>query len=165
MTYVMFNVNTKQYFHPMRKTVIVDIDGTVSKVGDRLKYLKQKPVDWDSFYEACFEDEPIAEIVNLVRVLDVEYHIVFCTGRRESTRGVTRAWIRRFMPELRVDGGHLLMRPDGDYRHDTIVKPEQLEKAGINLADVAFVLEDRDSMVAKWRELGVKCLQVAKGDF
>lgn len=30
---------------------------------------------------------------------------------------------------------------------------------------VAFILEDRNSMVKKWRELGFKCLQVADGDF
>ena len=49
----------------MKRTVIVDIDGTISKVGDRLKFLKQTPKDWDSFYNDCFEDEPILEIIDL----------------------------------------------------------------------------------------------------
>ena len=57
------------------------------------------------------------------------------------------------------------MRKDVDFRHDTIVKPELLEKEGIKLEDIAFVLEDRNSMVAKWREMGLICLQVAEGDF
>ena len=39
----------------MKKTVIVDIDGTISKVGERLKYLLQSPKDWDSFYNDCFK--------------------------------------------------------------------------------------------------------------
>jgi hypothetical protein len=43
----------------MKFIVIVDIDGTISKVGDRIKYLKQDPKDWESFYKDCFEDEPI----------------------------------------------------------------------------------------------------------
>ena len=30
--------------------VVVDIDGTISKVGDRIKCLEQSPKDWDSFY-------------------------------------------------------------------------------------------------------------------
>jgi hypothetical protein len=59
----------------------------------------------------------------------------------------------------------ILMRPDGDKRHDTEVKPEMLNKFGVDLNEIAFVLEDRNSMVAKWRELGLKCLQVADGDF
>lgn len=57
------------------------------------------------------------------------------------------------------------MRKDGNYRHDTEVKPELLAKKGINPTDVWFILEDRDSMVAKWRELGYRCLQVADGKF
>lgn len=50
---------------------------------------------------------------------------------------------------------------------DTIpeVKPELLQKAGITPDKVYFILEDRDSMVAKWRELGYRCLQVADGKF
>jgi len=52
-----------------KEIVLVDIDGTISKVGDRLRYLEQKPKDWDSFYEACGEDEPIDEIIRLVRNL------------------------------------------------------------------------------------------------
>ena len=59
----------------------------------------------------------------------------------------------------------VLMRPDGDHRHDTDIKPELLEKAGIDLDTIAFVMEDRNSMVKKWRDMGLICLQVAEGDF
>lgn len=145
----------------MKKIVLVDIDGTISKVGDRLKYLQQKPKDWDSFYNACFEDEPIQEIVDLVKSLSRNYSIVFCTGRREQVREKTIDWLFEHYG-LPVN---LLMRKDGDKRHDTEAKPELLENAGIELRDIAFILEDRKSMVKKWRELGLKCLQVAEGDF
>lgn len=56
-------------------------------------------------------------------------------------------------------------RPDGDHRHDTEVKPELLANAGVGPKEVLCILEDRDSMVAKWRELGYRCLQVAEGKF
>jgi len=59
----------------------------------------------------------------------------------------------------------ILMRKDGDFRHDTITKPESLAEAGIPLDNIAFVLEDRNSMVSHWRKLGLTCLQVAEGDF
>ena len=66
-----------------RDIVIVDIDGTIAKVGDRLKYLQQEPKDWDSFYEHCDEDEPIEDIIRVVKDLYFcGYNIVFCTGRR-----------------------------------------------------------------------------------
>ena len=57
------------------------------------------------------------------------------------------------------------MRKNNDHRHDIEVKPELLKEAGIKLDSIAFVLEDRNSMVKKWRELGLICLQVADGNF
>lgn len=142
------------------KKIIIDIDGTVSKVGDRLKYLQQTPKDWDAFYNACFEDEPINEIVDLLHSIQGKYEFVFCTGRRESVRKQTQEWLKDYMLY-----GDLLMRKDGDFRHDTVAKLELIKEAGIDHSDIAFVLEDRNSMVEKWRSLGVKCLQVADGNF
>jgi len=144
----------------MKTTVIVDIDGTISRVGDRLKYLHEEPKNWDAFYDACFEDEPILEMVDLVKLLSNEYRIVFCTGRRESTRNHTFEWLESYGLS-----GELLMRPNDDFRHDTIVKPEVLRKSGIFNGQIAFVLEDRTAMVNYWRGEGVRCLQVAPGDF
>jgi len=150
----------------MKDIVIVDIDGTISKVGERLKYLQSDPKDWDSFYNDCFEDEPIDQIISLVDTLYwAGYNLVFCTGRRESCREKTINWMKKHFETEVVNRNLLLMRPDKDHRHDTEVKPELLKKAGIELNEVAFVLEDRNSMVQKWRELGLTCLQVAEGDF
>ena len=150
----------------MKRIVIVDIDGTISKVGERLRYLNQEPKDWDSFYNDCFEDEPIIEMVDLVYDLYLQrYQLVFCTGRRESCREKTINWFNKyFEPEI-AKHSKLLMRPNKDHRHDSEIKPELLKNAGIELDSIAFVLEDRNSMVKKWRELGLICLQVADGDF
>ena len=150
----------------MQKIVIVDIDGTISKVGDRIKYLQQQPKDWDAFYADCFDDEPIINMVDLVYNLYLQqYRIVFCTGRRESCRQKTIDWFNKyFEPEI-AKFCTLLMRPDSAHRHDTIVKPQLILEANINLSDIAFVLEDRNTMVSKWREMGLICLQVAEGDF
>ena len=61
----------------------------------------------------------------------------------------------------------ILYRRDSDTRHDTKVKPELLDEYLRQHPDykVAVILEDCNSMVAKWRELGYTCLQVAEGDF
>lgn len=148
----------------MKNTIVVDIDGTIAKVGDRLKYLQQEKKDWDAFYEHCYEDEPIDDMCRLVYDFYTwGYDIVFCTGRRESVRAKTEEWIKQHLTIGRDYG--LFMRNDGDWRHDTEVKPELLAKANITPDEVYFILEDRDSMVAKWRELGYRCLQVADGKF
>lgn len=159
-----------------KQIVIVDIDGTIAKVGDRIKYLQQSPKDWDAFYADTFEDEPMLEMIRLVKILRKSgYWVAFCTGRRESCRTQTVKWLKKhYGPILSESRNPLLaglphyelfMRPDKDHRHDTILKPEILEKAGITVDDVAFILEDRNVMVQKWRELGFTCLQVADGDF
>ena len=153
----------------MKNIVIVDIDGTIARVGDRLECLQRKPKNWDEFYDRCDEDKPIQEIIGLINAMCVGFfelglkiEIVFCTGRKEAVRDKTIKWIDK---HFTVFNYRLLMRKDGDFRHDTVAKPELLEEAGIKLEDIAYVLEDRDSMVKKWRELGLTCLQVANGDF
>ena len=147
----------------MRHIVVVDIDGTIAKVGDRLKYLQQEKKDWDSFYEHCDEDEPIRDVISIIEDLYYEgRNIVFCTGRRKGVANKTCDWL---LKHTNVKSFDLLMRPDGDFRHDTIVKPELLATAGYTPDKVLCIFEDRDSMVAKWRELGYRCLQVAEGKF
>lgn len=148
----------------MKNTIIVDIDGTIAKIGDRLKYLQQEKKDWDSFYEHCDEDEPIKDMCKLVEELwERDYHIVFCTGRRASVRGKTIKWIHQHL-DIGVNYD-LLMRKDNDWRPDTEVKPELLANAGITPDDVWFILEDRDSVVIKLRSLGFRVLQVNDGKF
>lgn len=147
-----------------KNIIVVDIDGTVAQVGDRLKYLQQEKKDWDAFYEHCDEDAPIEDMVRLVEdFYEWGYHIVFCTGRRESVREKTKEWIKQ---HLAIGWNYdLLMRKDRDWRHDAEVKPELLFKAGISPDVVLFIFEDRASMCKRWRELGFRCFQVADGDF
>lgn len=147
----------------MGKYVVVDIDGTISKVGDRLKYLQQEKKDWDSFYEHCDEDEAHIDMIWLVEMLSSEYDIIFCTGRRESVRNKTFKWLKTHFRLLH--GFTLLMRKDNDFRPDVDVKPELLQSIGLTPSDVFLILEDRDKVVDKWRELGYRCLQVSKGDY
>lgn len=68
------------------KYVIVDIDGTLSRVGWRKKFLDEPVPDWDNFYEACDSDEPIVEIINLTNRLSSHYRVVLCSGNYDIVR-------------------------------------------------------------------------------
>lgn len=143
----------------IKDIIVFDLDGTLSIVGDRLKYLKEN--DWDSFYLACGEDSlniPVSEIYRMVRISP--YKIKIVTGRRESVRGVTYKWMHENGLGIYID--NLYMRKDGDKRHDTEVKPELIEPFKDR---ILMIFEDRASMVKKWREIGLVCFQVAEGDF
>lgn len=57
------------------------------------------------------------------------------------------------------------MRPAGDQRDDRIVKEEIYRREIEGKYNVRFILDDRDKVVRRWRELGLPCFQVADGDF
>ena len=141
--------------------IVFDLDGTLNIVGDRLKHIQQPIKDWDAFYAASLNDKinlPIALIYNALRFKNKEIFIL--TGRNEKYRAITLLWLNN--NDFDVRDRRLIMRPDRDYRHDTIVKPML---ATPFLKDIEMVFEDRKSMADKWRELGVTCLHVAEGNF
>ena len=146
----------------MKKYVIVDVDGTIAN-GDHRHHFISDPdnQDWPAFNLASDKDSPIQDVIELVKVLRHDYEIIFCTGRGKIAFMKTFKWIEQHL----CFTAPLLMRADGDHRHDIVVKPELLADADIDLDDIQFILEDRNSMVLHWRSLGLTCLQVAEGDF
>jgi hypothetical protein len=54
------------------------------------------------------------------------------------------------------------MRDEGDHRPDIILKKEWLDACDVK---PSLVFEDRASVVSMWRENGIRCCQVAPGDF
>jgi hypothetical protein len=145
----------------MKKIVVVDIDGTIANISHRLKFCK---TDKNKFFDECSGDKPIQTIIDLIENICDDYDIVFCTGRPDSVRTKTIIWLTFYLKKS-FKWKALLMRKSGDMREDEIVKPELLVEAGIDFNDIAFILEDRNSVVDKWRELGLTCLQVAEGNF
>ena len=152
--------------------IVCDIDGTISKVGNRVKYLEQEKKDWDSFYAHCGEDMPVENVLQFIDKASwySNYRVIFCSGRRESCRKDTYEWLSSYLSSWTGSlMNTLLLRSNNDFRPDTIVKKELLDKYlvdnGYTKDDVAFILEDRASVVKMWRDNGYTCLQVAEGDF
>ena len=149
----------------MKKYVVVDIDGTISNLDHRLNLINSKTPNWEEFYLQCSFDSPIPEIINLVKlVINSGYTVVFCTGRPDYTKDITLEWLST---HLNIDSDYitLLMRKTKDHRQDYIIKPELLSKYNITPENTEFILDDRDSVVKKFRELGFKVLQVANGNY
>ena len=70
------------------------------------------------------------------------------------------------MPRLRIAPGavdiphaELYMRSEGDYRPDYVIKSQILDAILADGYEIAFVVDDRPSVVAMWRERGLVCLQ------
>lgn len=146
--------------------IIVDIDGTIADCEHRRHFWRDKPKNWDKGFfdpKQVIRDTVIQPVADLVRLLANSYEVIYVSGRHDRLRGTTETWLRKhglyFHPHT------LLMRLDGDKRPDTEVKKEILESVLAQGKRPAFAIDDRNSVVAMWRESGITCLQVADGDF
>lgn len=153
----------------MKNFIIFDIDGTLADISHRLPFIQGEKKDWEGFYGAMDKDQPIYEMVLLLRVLlfttltDTEYEVVFVTGRPEKYRAKTMKWLSN-VAHIENLNERLFMRKDGDFRQDYVIKREiveELRKQG----SIRMAFEDRDQVVKMYRDLGIRCLQVAYGDF
>ena len=144
--------------------IIFDLDGTLADITHRLHMIdksKGKP-DWPAFFMACVDDKPIPEMVRLARCL-AGCTVDIWSGRSDIVRPQTEFWL-----DVRglgfVTGDHLRMRKEGDYRADHIVKEDWLYALPKSQwPDIVF--DDRKQVVDMWRVHGIRCCQVAPGEF
>lgn len=128
--------------------IMVDIDGTLAHMQDR------SPYDYSKVMSDTLDDA-IADITRKYKT------VVIMSGRPESCREDTENWLRKHA--VRFD--KLFMRTTDDNRKDSIVKLELYKEHVEPNYNILFVLDDRNQVVKMWREQGLKCLQVAEGDF
>ena len=134
--------------------IICDIDGCAAHRTDR---------DWFE-YEKVINDEADFAVRNIVNAFYEKGYKVFFVSGREGT-AICKELTQRWLHENGFKHDALLMRKEGDFRRDSIVKQEIYEQHIKDKYVVEFVLDDRDQVVSKWREIGLKCLQVQPGDF
>ena len=146
----------------MTKIVVFDIDGTLANVDHRRKYIATKPRNWAAWDAAMGADtvhEDIKELLDTLR--NAGNTIILCSGRGEDTRGVTERW----MAENGIRYDALYMRAAKDYRQDSIVKVELLDRIREDHGEPFLWIDDRQQVVDAIRAQGVRVLQVAPGDF
>jgi len=154
-------VNSYQPILGTPRTILIDIDGTVALRGDRSPYNESKVGD----------DLPNLPVIMVVRAMvETGYLPVFMSGRTEGCRQETIAWINQHViglnPEAKLwNLTELHMRKVGDRRDDAIVKSELFDQHVRHRFNVVAVFDDRNRVVAMWRQLGLTVFQVAPGDF
>lgn len=161
--------------------IVCDLDGTLCDMRHR-QHLAQCG-DWDAFHGMLDRDAPrevALKAINLLRNSGDEDgnfpQLVFLTGRPEQYRFETEKWLSN---EARMYEGDdyvaLLMRGKHQGGSDTVVKQEALETflrdsygEGVG-ADYwmsrVLILDDRDKVVAHFRDLGYEAWQVAEGAY
>lgn len=143
-----------------RKLVLVDMDGTLADVSHRVHHIRGGgKKNWPAFFRGMVRDRPNEVVARWVRNLRPEYTIVILSGRPAKYAPETVAWLRQF----NIPFDHLLMRHNGDHRPDYVVKRELMQT--LPREQIAFVIDDRASVVRMWREERLTVYQVAEGDF
>jgi len=134
------------------KAVLCDLDGTLAIMGDRSPY----------HGEACKVDIINSTLHTLLKKYQESgYRLILLSGRNGSSRMNTEKWLK----DNGVRYDRLIMRGEEDYRRDVVVKKEIYENCIENEYQVEIVFDDRNSVVDMWRDLGLVCFQVNKGDF
>lgn len=135
------------------EAIIVDVDGTLAHI-----------VNGRSPYDAAnaMEDE-LDDAVSVITAMAYGhgYKVIILTGRSAEHKQVTIDWLK----ENGVEYDEIYTRASGDNTKDAIVKRDIYQRFIAPRYKVKFVLDDRNQVVDMWRELGLKCLQVAPGDF
>ena len=103
-------------------------------------------------------DEEVREL--LVKLYSTDT-IIIVSWREDSCRGETESWLYN----NKIPFSALYMRWALDNRNDAIVKKEIAETYILPMYNVRGVFDDRNRVVATWREMGLTCFQVAYGDF
>ena len=146
----------------MRDCWIFDMDGTLCNSDHRQHHLQGGKKDWAGWFADMDKDPVHSDIAMFFDVAVKTGITVFvCTGREEQYREVSEKWLSAHWLEPTA----LLMRKTGDRRDDSVVKKEMLDALRIAKFNPVMVFEDRDRVVKMWRENGIRCLQVAPGDF
>ena len=143
----------KDYDMEKEDAVIFDLDGTLAHNNGKRGYFDWTKVEIDD------HDEIIREILYSFELND--YKILIVSGRDGASLEPTERWLIK--NAIEYDG--IFLRPEGDYRKDTVVKTEIYEQYIKPKYNVLCVFEDRKKVVDMWRGLGIKCLQVIDGDY
>jgi phosphoglycolate phosphatase-like HAD superfamily hydrolase len=144
------------------KAIVVDLDGTLCDVGHRVHHVQGSVKNWKAFNQLMVHDDLNHWCFELMEAMGARgYKIIFVTGRGEASRGLTESWLKKH----NVIFEHLYMRGVLDQREDSDVKEDIYLQKIKQIYQVLFVVDDRKSVVERWRKLDLVCLQCAPGDF
>jgi predicted kinase len=136
----------------LEDAVVFDVDGTLAHMRNR------GPFDWNRVDEDdC--DEIVREL--LIDHKKAGKTIIILTGRDGTALDKTKEWLEFY----NIPYDHIFIRKAGDYRKDSVIKKEIYENNLKDKFNVVAIYDDRDQVVAMWREMGIKCVQVEYGAF
>ncbi len=130
---------------------VIDIDGVLADATHRQHHVDQRPKDWSAFFDEVGADDVIDRGRERLRELSVDHSIVLLSGRPESTRVDTEAWLAL----KGISFSSLILRPDRDRRRAADFKAEAIGRIGPP-DRVALVIDDDLAVVERLAGLGYR---------
>lgn len=156
-----FTVEPVKFDPVLPDAIICDIDGTLAHMTGR------SPYDYSRVGEDDLDDSIAGILDDYKHATGYRGTILIVSGRDHTCRKETLYWLHKHT----VYYDKLLMRDAnatderGNKLPDYIVKYDIFNEHIRGQYNIRFVLDDRTQVVEMWRKLGLKCLQVAPGDF
>lgn len=131
---------------------------------DNVTHKDEWKPDWQSFYEACDNDEPIKETLEiLINCILSGRKVEIWSGRCSSVREKTMQWLKQNLYSSYRLRSHLLddpelkikMRPIGDNTPDDQLKEKWLDEAIAEGKTIERVFDDRPKVVRMWRKRSI----------
>jgi hypothetical protein len=116
---------------------VIDIDGVLADVRHRLHHVRERPKDWHAFFAAAPDDPLLDEGGRVVRALAEVHQVVYLSGRPESCRADTMAWLGRHD----LPGGDVHLRPREDRRPGRFFKVDALRRLARH-REIAVLVDD-----------------------
>ena len=162
----------------MKPLYIFDLDGTLALTEHRQHIIDNKddPKRWAKFFAACVDDQPNLPVIATLKALRKSgAECWIWSGRSDEVQPETESWLYKhgclkssmFLHWSPFDPPESFrMRKAGDFTPDEVLKYGWLaEMEPPERNRLTAIFDDRDKVVAMWREAGVPCFQVAKGSF
>lgn len=131
--------------------IIIDVDGTLT-MGPH----NRSPYD----FSKVGNDLPNTFVASIVENFPSDIKRIILTGREDSCSKETEEWLEFHG----IEYDEIYMRSEGDSRADTVIKRELFDQFIFHKYYVFGVLDDRQSMVRMWRDMGFNVIRVGDPD-
>ena len=138
----------------MEKCIICDLDGTLSL------FDKEKKNPYDRDFENDEVNEKVLFILKSWDYFNPKGSIHFLSGRNDKFKDQTLEFLNKHLVGVHYN---LVMRKDGDFRKDVIVKEEMYNNWIKDKYTVDFVIDDRLQVCRLWYSLGLFVFNVNQG--
>jgi hypothetical protein len=146
----------------MKDTIVFDLDGTIADIQHRVAYVQRPNPDWNLFYKSVAADKVNIWCLELAKSMAAAgYNIIVVSARSRESQAATDVWFETNWRPAGFKYSVNLIRAEGDYTPDQILKKSWLDSSGLR-DRILFVVDDRQRVVDMWRDQGLTCLQCQK---